>query len=136
AKNLSVDGSAATAKLTVDANAVVGTGTTKTLSLTGGTAADTLVGADANDVATTFTGGEGKDTFALNAGNTNGSITDFVNGDSVAMSAAGAVGAVAGTFVNGLGLSAADQTTVEAGANLTAAVAALSTALGGIAVDT
>lgn len=134
---ISIDGSAATGKLAIVAGNIANTGTgTRTVTIKSGTNDDVITGASTVAVKNVFdlTAG-GKDTVNLNIGDTNDSIISFANGDKIAL------GAVAGTFVNGLAatnISAANQAVIEAAADVAAAAtaaAAAGNAHGGVAVN-
>lgn len=132
--NITVDASALTAKLAFTTGVIADTTATgRALKITGGTADDTLdASAAADAVKVTYTGGTGKDTFVFLTGTNattgqNDAISDFANGDVVKL---GAAAAVQGTFINGANsavISAANQTTIEAQANLVGAALSAST---------
>ncbi len=124
--NILIDGSAATGKLTLAAGNIVDTTTPgRTVTLIGGSNDDDLTGSTVVAVKNVFdlTKG-GNDIVRLNpiVADSNDSILGFGNGDKIAL------GAVAGTFVNGLDsavITPVEQATIEAAASLGfAAVAA------------
>lgn len=118
---LMVDGSAAAGKLELSAAAVT-TGTTRTVTLKGGTNDDALTGSATVGVKNVFDlSAGGKDVVNVVLGDTNDEIVGFANGHKIAL------GASAGSFVNGLSateISAAEQATIEAAATLADAASA------------
>ena len=111
ASNFSLNGSAATGVLTVDASAVTGT---NGAAITGGSAADTLTGTANADA---ITGGAGNDTLFGRAGAdtiVGGDGNDTIQGDGVTVAAVTAVNAIytldfAGAAANDVG----DTVTIE-----------------------
>lgn len=133
--NITVDASELTGKLEFQAGNVADTTAGgRTFTINGGTNDDLITGVTRVAVKNVFdlTAG-GKDTVNVNVGDSNDSIIAFANGDKVAL------GATAGTFVNGINstvISAANQATIEAAANITAAATiAGSAAVAGITVN-
>jgi len=110
----SIDGSAATGKLTINLANVNGATATTGLTVKGGTADDTII---TGTTAATLTGGAGKDTFTTTAavyGATKvvTTITDFASGDNVI------TGAANGAAVTKITLNAS-VTTLDAALALT-----------------
>lgn len=133
--NIVIDGSAATGKLTFNANNIADTAAGgRIVTIKGGTNDDTLTGASTVAVKNVFDlSAGGKDRVNLNVGDTNDSIVGFANGDKIAL------GAVAGDFINGLSateITAAEQATIEAAANLAAAASAAAAAVTAYAANT
>lgn len=132
AKNITINGADATAILTIDANAVTGAATgTKTLSITGGSAADVITAATAIDINQTLTGNGGNDKFIVAAVGASTvarvTVADLAKGDIVQFG-----GTTVGTVTNKLGVAAGIQAQIEAAATVRAAaeIAATSTGTG------
>jgi len=135
-----IDGSNATGKLNLDA-----TGATKSMTIKGGSANDTITASDVAGVVSTITGGKGADTIALGATDANnkgdvikltgqadstaaafdkitnftGATTAAANADKIDVSAFGFTGAQADMFT----LGAAQVTTAGTGVNATFTIA-------------